>query len=258
MHSAIARSSLSSPIAPRAWHALVALLAFFGIVASGGPAAALGPASETGTVRYTYEQADHAYESLIFGAPVSVGSANEDLIGPLAHRASDATPAVLAARGADDSAQISTTLTVEVVASVGDPAGSILRPSGPIGDVYDFAATFVAPRVTGTVWDDVVETGARYPGTEVPRSFRLGLDDGTEVWVHPNATEHLAERVLNAGATGPVTTQSQIRSLQTAVSEVNRQGVSLGQMYNVSGWQLQFSMRSTDDLVVVNHALYTG
>ncbi len=32
------------------------------------------------------------------------------------------------------------------------------------------------------------------------------LDDGTEVWVHPNATEHLAERVLDAGATGPVTT----------------------------------------------------
>jgi hypothetical protein len=78
------------------------------------------------------------------------------------------------------------------------------------------------------------------------------------VWVHPNATEHLAERVLNGGATGPVTTQSQIRSLQTAVSEVNRQGVSLGQMYKVNGWQLQFNIRSTDDLVVVNHALYTG
>ena len=52
---------------------------------------------------------------------------------------------MLAARGADDSAQISTTVPVEVVASVGDPAGSILRPSGPIGHVYDFAATFVAP-----------------------------------------------------------------------------------------------------------------
>lgn len=120
------------------------------------------------------------------------------------------------------------------------------------------ASLLVAQRVAGTVWDDVVATGARYPGTEVPRSFRLGLDDGTEVWVHPNATEHLAERVLNGGATGPVTTQSQIRSLQTAVSEVNRQGVSLGQMYNVNGWQLQFNIRSTDDLVVVNHALYTG
>ena len=68
---------------------------------------------------------------------------------------------------------------------------------------YDALLSFVAPRVTGTVWDDVVETGARYPGTEVPRSFRLGLDDGTEVWVHPNATEHLAERVLNAGGDRP-------------------------------------------------------
>ncbi|MCP3878212.1 MAG: hypothetical protein GY701_07450 [Sulfitobacter sp.] len=144
----------------------------------------------------------------------------------------------------------------------GSEGSSASRLSGPRVDPVEararLVAESVAPRLTGTVWDDVVETGARYPGTEVPRSFRLGLDDGTEVWVHPNATEHLAERVLNAGATGPVTTQSQIRSLQTAVSEVNRQGVSLGQMYNVNGWQLQFSIRSTDDLVVVNQLLYTG
>jgi hypothetical protein len=117
---------------------------------------------------------------------------------------------------------------------------------------------FVAPRLTGTVWDDVVETGVRHSGTEVPTSFRLALDDGTEVWMHPNATKHMAERVLNGGAVGPVTTQSQIRSLQSALSDVNRQGVSLGQMYNVNGWEFQFSIRATDDLVVVNHALYTG
>ena len=129
------------------------------------------------------------------------------------------------------------------------PGGSGPGGSGPGGS---------GPGRTGTVWDDVAETGPVYAGTEVPTSFRLGLDDGTEVWIHPNATEHLAERVLNAGATGPVTTQNQILSLQAALSEVNRQGVSLGRIYNVNGWELQFSIRPADDLVVVNHALYRG
>ena len=58
--------------------------------------------------------------------------------------------------------------------------------------------------------------------------------------------------------TGPVTTQSQIPSLQTALSKVSDEGVSLNRMYDVNGWELQFSIRQTDDLVVVNHALYTG
>lgn len=35
-------------------------------------------------------------------------------------------------------------------------------------------------------------------------------------------------------------------------------GVSLGQTYNVNGWELQFDIRPSDDLVVVNHAFYTG
>jgi hypothetical protein len=69
-------------------------------------------------------------------------------------------------------------LAVEVVVPTKQLESDIVPASQFAGDTYDLSSGFVAPRVTGTVWDDVVETGARYPGTEVPRSFRLGLDDG--------------------------------------------------------------------------------
>jgi len=111
---------------------------------------------------------------------------------------------------------------------------------------------------SGTIWDDVAATGSRYSGTEMPRSLALGLDDGTQVWLHPNATKHLAERAAGAGTSGPISVQSQLRSLQAAISEVNRGGVSLGKIYNVGGWELQFGIRTTDDLAVVNHARYVG
>lgn len=104
----------------------------------------------------------------------------------------------------------------------------------------------------------MVATGARYPGTEIPTSFRLGLDDGSEVWVHPNANKHLAERTLKRGASGPISAQSQILSLQTAVAGVDQQGISLGKKHYLNGWELQFSLRSTGDLVVINHAFYVG
>lgn len=111
---------------------------------------------------------------------------------------------------------------------------------------------------TGTVWDDVIPTDSVYPETVVPRSFRLVLDDGTEIWVHPNATKHLAQYALRPRLTGPVATQGQIRSLQTAISELNRRGVSINKLYYINGWELQFGIRSGDELVVLNHALYRG
>lgn len=112
------------------------------------------------------------------------------------------------------------------------------------------------PRLTGTVWDDVVATGGRYAGTEVPTSFRLTAG-GSEVWVHPNVTEHLAERVLRAGTNGPITTQSQIRSLQAAIADVAQGGLSPGR-YDIGGWALEFSQRAGDELIVLNHGFYHG
>ena len=113
------------------------------------------------------------------------------------------------------------------------------------------------------VWDDVTTTGANYPGTVVPKSFPLRLADGTEVWVHPNATKHMAEAATSSAARGSaanaqVMTQQQIRSFQAAVEQANANGVSLGKMYRLGDWELQFGVRASDELVVVNHARYLG
>nr|WP_258526873.1 RHS repeat-associated core domain-containing protein [Enterobacter cloacae] len=46
---------------------------------------------------------------------------------------------------------------------------------------------------TGTVWDDINPTQSNYPGTVIPKSFEMTLPNGQRVWVHGNATEHMAE-----------------------------------------------------------------
>lgn len=114
------------------------------------------------------------------------------------------------------------------------------------------------PLRTGTVWDDIVATGPVRSGTEIPTSFRLRLDDGTQVWVHPNSTKHMARRAVRPGVDGAITSQSLLRSLQAAIAKIDEQGVSLGKLYRLDGWELQFGIRPNDNLIVVNHALYRG
>lgn len=46
---------------------------------------------------------------------------------------------------------------------------------------------------TGTVWDDINPTQSNYPGTVIPKLFEMTLPNGQRVWVHENATEHMAE-----------------------------------------------------------------
>lgn len=47
---------------------------------------------------------------------------------------------------------------------------------------------------TGTVFDYINATQSVYPGSVIPRSFELNLSNGDSVWVHGNATEHMAGR----------------------------------------------------------------
>ncbi|WP_246835533.1 polymorphic toxin-type HINT domain-containing protein, partial [Micromonospora sp. MH33] len=116
---------------------------------------------------------------------------------------------------------------------------------------------------TGTVWDAIRGTQPNYPGTELPKSFELSLD-AAEVWVHPNATEHIAEYAngLIKSGHGPeqvkVAVQAQLSSLQAAVNEATKNGVPLNQMMVVGDWELEFSKRATDRLPAVKHARYLG
>lgn len=51
------------------------------------------------------------------------------------------------------------------------------------------------------VWNDITPIQPNYPGTALPRSFVIKAD-GETLWVHGNATEHLAEYLIKQANTG--------------------------------------------------------
>lgn len=117
---------------------------------------------------------------------------------------------------------------------------------------------------TGTVWDSITATQPNYPGSVIPQSFEMSLPNGQSVWVHGNATEHMAEyaqMVANNNPPGVVqlTTQQQLSSLQSAVNTATQGGVPYNQLINVGGWELKFAPpRQPGQLPALIHALPTG
>src|SRR5699024_4292839 len=54
---------------------------------------------------------------------------------------------------------------------------------------------------TGTVWDSIKSTQPNYPNSAIPKSFEMTLPNGQKVWVHGNATEHMAEYAASKAVT---------------------------------------------------------
>jgi RHS repeat-associated protein len=116
----------------------------------------------------------------------------------------------------------------------------------------------------GTVWDDVKATQPNYPGSELPKSFELSVGD-SKIWVHGNATEHIAEYLSGMARRGAskdqinLATQAQLSSLQTAVAEAVSGGITYDQIMVVGGWELKFGApRGPGQLPALVHALPTG
>jgi RHS repeat-associated protein len=114
---------------------------------------------------------------------------------------------------------------------------------------------------TATVWASVRATQAFYQGTVIPRSFEIATASGA-VWVHGNATEHMAERavaMLNRGipqALVNLGSQVQIRSLQSAVQLAIDGGIRYGELMRKGGWELIFrAPRAAGQLPALIHAL---
>ncbi|WP_233833527.1 hypothetical protein [Paraburkholderia sp. ZP32-5] len=116
----------------------------------------------------------------------------------------------------------------------------------------------------GTVWDSIVATQPAYPGSVLPKSFELTLEGGQSVWVHGNATEHIAEYAQMIAKNNPpevvrLATQQQLASLEGAVNAVTKDGVPYNQLINSNGWELKFAPpRQPGQLPVLIHALPTG
>jgi filamentous hemagglutinin len=95
----------------------------------------------------------------------------------------------------------------------------------------------------------------------LPRSFELTTETG-RVWVHGNATEHLAEYALARAVTGSpeavnLATQVQLSSLQSAVGAAGRMGIKYGELMKVGHWELVFAPpRAEGQLPALIHALH--
>ncbi len=119
---------------------------------------------------------------------------------------------------------------------------------------------YFAPKKT--VWRLIRATQEVWLGTQIPRSFVLTTQRRLKVWVHPNATEHLAERVVNLTRrqSSPdlirLTQQAQLTSLEAAVSAATKRGVKSDEIVRVGGWELKFGRpRKPGDLPTLFHAL---
>ncbi|PQL07679.1 hemagglutinin [Pantoea ananatis] len=133
-------------------------------------------------------------------------------------------------------------------------------PDGIAGKAESIAADIGK---TGTVFDSIKGTQPVYPGSVIPKSFEMTLPNGQKVWVHGNATEHMAEyaaskAVTNAPEAVGLASQTELRSFQAALDTATKNGMSYGRI-TVDGWQLEIKPpRSAGELPTVIHARYLG
>jgi RHS repeat-associated protein len=110
------------------------------------------------------------------------------------------------------------------------------------------------------IWDDIIATQGNYPGSILPKSFELTTASG-RVWVHGNATEHIAEfaqmKAVNYTPEAVnLAVQQQLTSLQAAVGKAGKNGFVYGKLMEVGGWELKFGApRQVGQLPVLFHAM---
>ncbi|WP_423241057.1 hemagglutinin, partial [Erwinia amylovora] len=117
---------------------------------------------------------------------------------------------------------------------------------------------------TGTVFDSIKGTQPVYPGSVIPKSFEMTLPNGQKVWVHGNATEHMAEYAASKAVTHTpeavrLASQEELRSFQSAVNSATKNNMPYGQRVTVDGWQLEIKPpRAAGELPTIIHARYVG
>ncbi|CAI2114168.1 hemagglutinin repeat-containing protein [Serratia quinivorans] len=153
---------------------------------------------------------------------------------------------------------------VALEATGGMLAGIILPgkklPDGVAGKAESIAADVGK---AGTVFDSIKGTQPVYPGSVIPKSFEMTLPNGQKVWVHGNATEHMAEYAASKAVTNTpeavrLSSQTELRSFQAALDTATKNGMPYGRI-TVDGWQLEIKPpRAAGELPTVIHARYLG
>ena len=111
------------------------------------------------------------------------------------------------------------------------------------------------------VWNDITPTQPNYPGTEVPRSFVIKTD-GETLWVHGNATEHMAEYLIKQANTGhsqgetKLSAQIMLYDMQQSLGVVTKKGISYGRILHHGNWDFIIKKaRNGEPYDAVIHAL---
>jgi filamentous hemagglutinin len=87
--------------------------------------------------------------------------------------------------------------------ATGGILASIILPGKKLPDSVAGKVESIAADIgkTGTVFDSIKGTQPVYPGSVIPKSFEMTLPNGQKVWVHGNATEHMAEYAASKAVT---------------------------------------------------------
>lgn len=149
--------------------------------------------------------------------------------------------------------------------ATGGMLAGILLPGKKLPDGVAGKAESIAADIgkTGTVFDSIKGTQPVYPGSVIPKSFEMTLPNGQKVWVHGNATEHMAEYAASKAVTNTpeavrLASQTELRSFQAALDTATKNGMSYGRI-TVDGWQLEIKPpRAAGELPTVIHARYLG
>jgi len=111
------------------------------------------------------------------------------------------------------------------------------------------------------VWNDITPTQPNYPGTTLPRSFIIKTD-GETLWVHGNATEHMAEYLIKQTNTGhsqestKLVAQIMLYDMQQSLGAVTKNGVSYRRILHHGNWDFIINKaRNGESYDAVIHAL---
>ncbi|MEU4985918.1 DUF6531 domain-containing protein [Streptomyces sp. NPDC021969] len=136
--------------------------------------------------------------------------------------------------------------------------GSLLLLPSPVSGSRHLAVEGVE-HATASVWTRIVATQPVYAGTVLPKSFNLLTSSGRQIWVHPNATKHIAEEIMHNGFSKSFKTEEMLVSLARAVDSATLQGVQYGRRVLSHGWELIIAKPKTlTQNPVLKHARRLG
>jgi hypothetical protein len=86
----------------------------------------------------------------------------------------------------------------------------------------------------------------------------MTLEDGQQVWIHPNVTEHFVENMAGASSRplADLAGQIQLTNLRAVLGRADLAKLDEEQM--VGDWELKIAQREGDSLPAVVHFLFGG